>query len=211
MIVIDDAVVNMLKGDTGVVEISGLPDSGVTSASIKLIDELIREEKDVCAAAMFSSTNTPNLEYLSRLIPSNLKDRFIMLQYEPYSTDFFILTIKRFGPNISYWLIDDFYNLMLYKNYTFIRDFLKGLKLLSKQLGITVFIVNQYRYILPGAGYEFIGDAPTKSLYIEHISPFLCMRLKVQKDKNNNITLNLMEKQKEKSPDSFLKLLNSLE
>lgn len=211
MIVIDDAVVNMLKSDTGVVEISGLPDSGVTSASIKLIDELIREEKDVCAAAMFSSTNTPNREYLSRLIPSNLKDRFIMLQYEPYSTDFFIPTIKRFGPNISYWLIDDFYNFMLYKNYTFIRDFLKGLKLLSKQLGITVFIVNQYRYILPGTGYEFIGDAPTKSLYIEHISPFLCMRLKVEKDKNNNITLNLMEKQKEKSPDSFLKLLNSLE
>ena len=50
-----------------------------------------------------------------------------------------------------------------------------------------------------------------KSLYIEHIRPFLSMRLRVEKDENKNIYLSLIEKQEKKSPDSFLGLLNSLE
>ena len=210
MIIIEEQLIDLIKKRPGIIEISGLPDSGVTSGGIKLIQKLIAEE-DMCAGAMFSSTNYPNMEYLTRLIPSHLTDKFIVLSYEPSKTDIFIPTIEKFSSNISYWLIDDFYHFLLYRNYTFIRDFLKGLELLSRSYGITIFIVNQYRYIVPSSDYEFVGNTPTKSLYIEHICPFISMRIGVEKDENKNITLRLIEKQKKKSPDSFLGLLNSLE
>ena len=210
MIIIEEPLIELIKKRPGIIEISGLPDSGVTSGGIKLIQKVIDKE-EMCAGAIFSSTNYPNMEYLTRLIPSHLTDKFIVLSYEPSKTDIFIPTIEKFGSDISYWLIDDFYHFLLYRNYTFIRDFMKGLELLSRRLCITIFIVNQYRYIIPAKNYEFVGDSHMKSLYIEHIRPFLSMRLRVEKDENKNIYLSLIEKQEKKSPDSFLGLLNSLE
>ena len=210
MIIIEKQLIALIKKRPGIIEISGLPDSGVTSGGIKLIQKMIDKE-EMCAGAMFSSTNFPNMEYLTQLIPSSLTNKFIVLTYDPSNSDIFIPTIERFGSDISYWLIDDFYHFLLYRNYTFIRDLMKGLDSLSRRVGITIFIVNQYRYIVPASDYKFVGDNQTKSLYIEHISPFLSMRLEAAKDNNKNIRLNLIEKQEKKSPDSFLGLLNSLE
>lgn len=210
MIIIEKRIADSIKNSPGLIEIAGFPDNGATSAGVKLIQSMVKED-DMYAGTMFSSTNFPNMEYLAQLIPSSLTDKILVLTYDPSNSDIFIPTIEKFGSDISYWLIDDFYHFLLYRNYTFIRDLMKGLDALSRRLGTTIFIVNQYRYIVPASDYEFVGDNQTKSLYIEHIRPFLSMRLEAVKDKNKNIRLILIEKQEKKSPDSFLRLLNSLE
>ena len=65
MIIIEEPLIELIKKRPGIIEISGLPDSGVTSGGIKLIQKMIAEE-DLCASDIVQYIC--NLEsYISRL------------------------------------------------------------------------------------------------------------------------------------------------
>ena len=45
MIIIEEPLIEVIKKRPGIIEISGLPDSGVTSGGIKLIQKIIDKEE----------------------------------------------------------------------------------------------------------------------------------------------------------------------
>lgn len=208
MIKIEKNVIAALKNESGIAEIISFPDSGSTSACLELASSLIDENE--VSVVFFPNHNVPNPEYVKSIISDKKLSRIIIIQYDIKNITFVIETIEKLAHLAKFFIIDDFYSCILYKNYSLIRDLLKRFRLASKQQNGLICLVNQYRYAIKNNEYDFGGNAQIKSLYSEHITPFIFAQIQVQKDESHNIIMSLLQKKNKKQPAQFSQLLNSL-
>lgn len=198
MINIDSKVIKSIKERPCIVEIVSFPDAGSTSACIKLGSELVEEDK--AAAIFFSEFNKPNTEYINKLVEKSKAQQLLTIEYKADNLYFIPEIIERLASYVQYFIIDDFYNFILYKNYTFIRDFMKRLRISKIKNSIVICLVNQIRNVIKTNNYNFDTESEVKSLYFEHLEPFVDLRIGVSKDEYSNIYVDLIgEKKKEKS------------
>ena len=208
MIKIDLNLIETIKNNPCIAEISSFPDAGTTSACIMLGSELIEEDK--AAAILFSEFNTPGTEYINKLVKQSKAPQLLTIQYRADNTFFIPEIIGRLAPYTQYFIIDDFYNFILYKNYTFIREFMKRLRSLKQEYGIVICFVNQIRNVIRTDNYTFNTDSDIKSLYFEHLEPFVDLRIVVSKDQHNDIYVNLIGEKKEEKASGLGQLLSRI-
>ena len=211
MIILDDNIMPVISKTEGkIVELSSLPDSGATSACVYLCARYLEAHPHEFSTIFFSEKNAPNLDYLSTLFFDNTKQRFLTALYDDKKGLSDLNFIAELAAHSSFIAIDDFYNFILHKNYTFVRNFMKQLLKISVGTNATIIIVNQNRYVIETKEYKFGTQSPTKTLYWEHLEPFVKIRLGVSKDADKNIHVRLLEKKEEPKKDNFSSFLSSM-
>lgn len=211
MIILDDNIMPVISKTEGkIVELSSLPDSGATSACVYLCAKYLEAHPHEFSTIFFSEQNAPNLEYLSTLFFGDVKKRFLTVIYDKKTQQSNLKFIADIASQSSLVIIDDFYNFILHKNYTFVRNFMKQLLKISVGTNATIIIVNQNRYVIETKEYKFGTQSPTKTLYWEHLEPFVKIRLGVSKDADKNIHVRLLEKKEEPKKDNFSSFLSSM-
>lgn len=208
MIYIDNKILKSIKEKPCIVEIVSFPDAGSTSACIKLASELVEEDK--AAAIFFSEFNTPNSEYVNRLVEQSKAKQLLAIQYKADNPYFIPDTIEQLAPYVQYFIIDDFYHFILYKNYTFIREFMKRLRSSKTRHGITICLVNQIRNVIKTKYYNFNTESEIKSLYFEHLEPFIDSRIGITKSINHDIYVKLIGEKKEEKKCGLSQLLSRI-
>ena len=208
MINIDTNVIKSIKAKPCIVEIVSFPDAGSTSACIKLGAELVEEDKT--AAIFFSEFNTPNTEYINKLVEQSKAQQLLTIQYKTDNLYFIPEIIERLAPYVQYFIIDDFYNFILYKNYTFIREFMKRLRSAKTKYSIVVCLVNQFRNVIKTKNYDFNTESDIKSLYFEHLEPFIDTRIVISKDHYNDIYVKLIGEKKEEKRCGLVDILSKI-
>ena len=208
MIKIDTNLIKKLKNNPCIAEISSFPDAGTTSACIILGSELVEEDK--AAAILFSEFNKPNTEYIKKLVDEHKARQLLTIQYKADNTFFIPEIIEHLAPYTQYFIIDDFYSFVLYKNYTFIREFMKRLRSLKTKYNIVICLVNQVRNVIKSKNYNFNTESDIKSLYFEHLEPFVDLRIDVSKDQHNDIYVNLIGEKEEEKASSLAQLLSRI-
>ena len=208
MIYIDNKILKSIKEKPCIVEIVSFPDAGSTSSCIKLASELVEEDK--AAVIFFSEFNTPNSEYINKLVEQSKAKQLLAIQYKADNPYFISDIIERLAPYVQYFIIDDFYHFILYKNYTFIREFMKRLRSSKTRHGIVICLVNQIRNVIKTKNYDFNTELEVKSLYFEHLEPFIDSRIDITKSVNNDIYVKLIGKKKEKKECGFSQLLSRI-
>ena len=208
MINIDTNVIKSIKAKPCIVEIVSFPDAGSTSACIRLGAELVEEDKT--AAIFFSEFNTPNTEYINKLVEQSKAQQLLTIQYKTDNLYFIPEIIERLAPYVQYFIIDDFYNFILYKNYTFIREFMKRLRSVKTKYSIVVCLVNQFRNVIKTKNYDFNTESDIKSLYFEHLEPFIDIRIAISKDDYNDIYVNLIGEKKEEKRCGLVDILSKI-
>ena len=206
MINIDSKVIKSIKERPCIVEIVSFPDAGSTSACIKLGSELVEEDKT--AAIFFSEFNKPNTEYINKLVEKSKAQQLLTIEYKADNLYFIPEIIERLAPYVRYFIIDDFYNFILYKNYTFIREFMKRLRSSKTKYSTVVCLVNQIRTVIKTKNYDFNTASEVKSLYFEHLESFVDLRVGVSKDEYSDIYVKLIEKKKEEKVCGLSQLLS---
>ena len=211
MILLDDKIMPILATREGkLIELSSLPDSGATSACVYLCARYLEAHPHEFSTIFFSEQNAPNLEYLSTLFFGDVKKRFLTVIYDKKTQQSNLKFIADIASQSSLVIIDDFYNFILHKNYTFVRNFMKQLLKISVETHATIIFVNQNRYVIESNDFKFATDQPIKTLYWEHLEPFVKIRLGISKDSDRNIHVNLLEKKEEPKKDSFTSFLSSI-
>lgn len=208
MINIDTHVIKSFKTKPCIVEIVSFPDAGSTSACIKLGAELVEEDK--AAAFFFSDFNTPNTEYINKLVEQSKARQLLAIRYKADNLYFIPETIERLAPYVEYFIIDDFYNFILYKNYTFIREFMKRLRSAKTKYSIVVCLVNQFRNVIKTKNYDFNTESDIKSLYSEHLELFIDIRIAISKDDYNDIYVKLIGEKKEEKRCGLVDILSKI-
>ena len=208
MIIIDNSIITSMKNRPCISEMISFPDAGSTSVCIKLSSELIEENST--AAIFFSEFNTPNTKYINKLIPKNKTQQILTIKYNIDDPFYIPNVIEKLAPYVKYFAIDDFYNFILYKNYTFIREFMKRLRSLKEIYGVSIILVNQFRNVIKTNKYNFDTNDEIKSLYYEHLESFLDIRIGISKDESSNIYVNLIEEKKEEETTALEKLISNL-
>ena len=211
MILLDDKIMPILATREGkIIELSSFPDAGATSACVYLCAKYLEEHPHEFSTIFFSEQNAPNLEYLSTLFFGDVKKRFLTVIYDKKAQQSNLKFIADIASQSSLVIIDDFYNFILHKNYTFVRNFMKQLLKISVETHATIIFVNQNRYVIESNDFKFATDQPIKTLYWEHLEPFVKIRLGISKDSDRNIHVNLLEKKEEPKKDSFTSFLSSI-
>lgn len=211
MIIPDDNIMQILEKKEGrIIELSSLPDSGATSACVYLCSRYLEEHPDEVSTIFFSEKNSPNLEYLSTLFFGDAQKRFLTALYNDEQVLSDQNFIAELAAHSSFIVIDDFYNFILHKNYSFIRNFMKKLLKISVETNATIILANQSRYVVETTEYKFGTQSPTKTLYWEHLEPFVKIRLEVYKDADRDIHIRLLEKKEEPKKDNFSSFLSSM-
>lgn len=206
MINIDSKVIKSIKERPCIVEIVSFPDAGSTSACIKLGSELVEEDKT--AAIFFSEFNKPNTEYINKLVEKSKAQQLLTIEYKADNLYFIPEIIERLAPYVRYFIIDDFYNFILYKNYTFIREFMKRLRSSKTKYSTVVCLVNQIRTVIKTKNYDFNTASEVKSLYFEHLESFVDLRVGVSKDEYSDIYVKLIGEKKEEKVCGLSQLLS---
>lgn len=206
MINIDSKVIKSIKERPCIVEIVSFPDAGSTSACIKLGSELVEEDKT--AAIFFSEFNKPNTEYINKLVEKSKAQQLLTIEYKADNLYFIPEIIERLAPYARYFIIDDFYNFILYKNYTFIREFMKRLRSSKTKYSTVVCLVNQIRTVIKTKNYDFNTASEVKSLYFEHLESFVDLRVGVSKDEYSDIYVKLIGEKKEEKVCGLSQLLS---
>lgn len=206
MINIDSKVIKSIKEQPCIVEIVSFPDAGSTSACIKLGSELVEEDK--AAAIFFSEFNKPNTEYINKLVEKSKAQQLLTIEYKADNLYFIPEIIERLAPYARYFIIDDFYNFILYKNYTFIREFMKRLRSSKTKYSTVVCLVNQIRTVIKTKNYDFNTASEVKSLYFEHLESFVDLRVGVSKDEYSDIYVKLIGEKKEEKVCGLSQLLS---
>ena len=208
MINIDRKILKSIKEKPCIVEIVSFPDAGSTSACIKLASELVEEDK--AAAIFFSEFNTPNSKYINKLVEQSKTKQLLAIQYKADNPYFIPDTIERLAPYVQYFIIDDFYNFILYKNYTFIREFIKRLRNSKTRHGIAICLVNQIRNVIKTKHYDFNTESEVKSLYFEHLETFIDLRIGITKSTDNDIYVKMVGEKKEEKSCGLSSLLSRI-
>ena len=208
MINIDSKILKSIKEKPCIVEIVSFPDAGSTSACIKLASELVEEDK--AAAIFFSEFNTPNSEYINKLVEQSTARQLLAIQYKADNPYFIPDIIEQLAPYVQYFIIDDFYHFILYKNYSFIREFMKRLRSPKTRCGIVICLVNQIRNVIKTKHYDFNTESEVKSLYFEHLETFIDLRIGITKSTDNDIYVTMVGEKKEEKSCGLSSLLSRI-
>lgn len=193
-----------------IVEISSFPDTGATSACLYLCSKYLNLHPEELSTIFFSEKNAPNAEYLSTLFFREEVARATTVLYDTNEAKLNLDYLAEIAKYSSLIIIDDFYNFILHKNYTFIRDFMKKLLKISVESTATVVLVNQNRYIVDSREYKFGSTEATKTLYWEHLEPFVKIRLEVYKDDIRDIHIAMKSIKEKPREDDFASFLGSM-
>ena len=166
MVIEDDNSLDFLsqKG-ANIVEISSFPDTGSTSACLYLCSKYLNLHPEELSTIFFSEKNAPNAEYLSTLFFREEVARATTVLYDTNEAKLSLDYLAEIAKYSSLIIIDYFYNFILHKNYTFIRDFMKKLLKISVENATIIVLVNQNRYIVDSREYKFGSTEATKTLY----------------------------------------------
>lgn len=196
--------------EPNIVEISSFPDTGATSACLYLCSKYLKLHPEDLSTIFFSEKNAPNAEYLSTLFFREEVARATTVLYDTNEAKLSLDYLAEIAKYSSLIIIDDFYNFILHKNYAFIRDFMKKLLKISMENAATIIIVNQKRYVVGSREYKFSSIEAIKTLYWEHLEPFVKTRLEVSKDNNRNIHITMKSIKKKPREDDFASFLGSM-
>ena len=211
MVIEDDNSLDFLsqKG-ANIVEISSFPDTGATSACLYLCSKYLKLHTEELSTIFFSGKNAPNAEYLSTLFFREEVARATTVLYDTNEAKLSLDYLDEIAKYSSLIIIDDFYNFILHKNYTFIRDFMKKLLKISVENATIIVLVNQNRYIVDSREYKFGSTEATKTLYWEHLEAFVKIRLEVYKDDNRDIHIAMKSIKEKPREDDFASFLGSM-
>ena len=211
MVIEDDNSLDFLsqKG-ANIVEISSFPDTGATSACLYLCSKYLKLHTEELSTIFFSVKNAPNAEYLSTLFFREEVARATTVLYDTNEAKLSLDYLAEIAKYSSLIIIDDFYNFILHKNYTFIRDFMKKLLKISVENATIIVLVNQNRYIVDSREYKFGSTEATKTLYWEHLEAFVKIRLEVYKDDNRDIHIAMKSIKEKPREDDFASFLGSI-
>ena len=200
------------RKECGVYEIAGLPEAGTTTAAEVLLgNHVIASPFTSIDAICFSKENAPDQGYIKSIISEEASGHVILGFYSRENTEELLMLISGLADACDAIVIDDFYNVLLYRKYTFIRSFMKSLKNIASAYGTKIFFVNQYRHVIKNDSYLFDVDEEYKTLYWEHLCQYVDGRITVSKDEEGNISMVLKELKKRGQKTSLENLLDQLE
>ena len=87
---------------------------------------------------------------------------------------------------------------------------MKRLLSLKTKYNIVICLVNQVRNVIKSKNYNFNTESDIKSLYFEHLEPFVDLRIGVSKDQHNDIYVNLIGEKEEEKVSSLAQLLSRI-
>lgn len=195
----------------GVYEIAGLPEAGsTTAAEVLLSNHVTRNAAISIDAVCFSKENTPDQDYIKSIISEKASGRIIHAFYNRDNTDELLMLITGLAEACDAIVVDDFYNVLLYRKYTFIRGFMKSLRGIASKYGTKIFFINQYRHVIRNNSYLFDADEEYKTLYWEHLCQYVDGRITVSRDEDDNISMELKEQKNSVPKTSLENLLDQL-
>lgn len=212
MVEISQEAVALLEAKQGgVFEIAGMPESGTTTAAEILLAEHIARnaQNTVVDAICFAQQNAPNAEYIKNIVPEKAAARIVHGFYNRNDTNSLLLLVESLADACDVIVIDDFYNVLMYRRFNFIRNFMKSLKNIAAAHNAKILFVNQYRHVINNDTYCFATEEAYKTMYFEHLDQYVDGRLGVTKDDDNNIYMELKETKIRGQKSSLENILDS--
>mgnify|MGYP004592642703 CR=1 FL=1 len=180
------------------IEIYGLPDSGMSSAAIFILKAL-----PGLGLYIGLKQNTVQLDLFKKYAGLD-SDKIVCCLAE--SRDDVVDYIKTIGPLVDYIIIDDFAYYILHEPKKLIKNYISILYAKALETNSQIMLLNQLRFDVFNhlcMKRQNNTQVPLKTLYFDYLNSKIDLRIKVtrgKEDDNQNIYVNIGENNKTKPP-----------
>lgn len=191
-----------------IIELSGLPEAGSSSASIYILKAL-----DGIGLYIGNQQNAVQVPLYKKYLGTDCgRIIFFIIDEQEPSEETLLNCIKTLGANIDTVVIDNFAYYILHKSRSYIKNLISHLYSEALELNIRIIIVNQLRYDVFGSfdtnhkGQYKNATAPLKTLYSDYLSQHVDLKLKCSRtpDDNQNIVVDVDEVFPDKNTSTLL-------
>lgn len=202
MLYLPDSVISEIeKDDNKIIELSGLPDAGTSSASIFILKEL-----DGYGLYIGHQQNTGQIELYKHYLGDDSDRVLVTILDEPEPTKETLLKYIHFlGAEVDTIIIDNFAYYILNRPRPYIKNLISLLYSKAIELNTRIIIINQLRYDVYNHREANIV-APLKTLYKDYLSQHVDLRLECHRSEENNqdIYIEAVHKDFPKKEESLL-------
>ena len=202
MLYLPDSVISEIeKDDNKIIELSGLPDAGTSSASMFILKEL-----DGYGLYIGHQQNTSQIELYKHYLGDDADRVLVTILDEPEPTKETLLKYIHFlGAEVDTIIIDNFAYYILNRPRPYIKNLISLLYSKAIELNTRIIIINQLRYDVYNH-HEANTMAPLKTLYKDYLSQHVDLRLECHRSEENNqdIYIEIARKDSPKKEESLL-------
>lgn len=184
----ETTIAKILNPENKIIELSGLPEAGSSSASIHILKAL-----DGIGFYIGNQQNAVQIPLYKNYLEADC-DRIIfsIIDEQEPSEKALLNCIKTFGSDVDTVVIDNFAYYILHKSKPYIKKLMSQLYSIALELDIRIIIVNQLRYDVFSAfntkhkEQQKNTTAPLKTLYSDYLGQHIDLKIKCSRPPDNN-------------------------
>lgn len=204
----ETTITRILDPDNRIIELSGLPEAGSSSASIYILKAL-----DGIGLYIGNQQNAIQIPLYKNYLEHDCgRIIFSIIDEQEPSEEALLNCIRTFGSDVDTVVIDNFAYYILHKSRSYIKKLMSQLYSIALELDTRIIIVNQLRYNVFSTfntnhkGQHKNATAPLKTLYSDYLGQHIDLKLKCLRalDNNQDIYVEIDDVLPDKSNSSML-------